>query len=418
MARKFNPFHPTSPVYHGMFSGRFNEINGIDQAMYQTKNGNPNHIMLLGERGIGKTSLLLVANGLARGDFDFSGEKYNFLSIQVNLDDRMSITDLAISIKNRLKRELRKINPEISLMENCWAFISQVECMGVSITKNVQSPSIDNNRISEELTYSLIDTVKNITHDTIEKKIGLTQRKDGIVILIDESDRANKELNLGAFLKKLTESLTIENCNNILFIVAGLPSTKDVLADSHESSLRIFQEYCLNPLSQEEVNDVIRNGLEQSKKCSQTEIKIEEEALKSIYDYSEGYPHFVQQIGYSVFEVNNDDIIEKKDVTRGFFGDGGALDIIGAKYYEKLYYKDIRTDAQREILRIMAEQWNGWVSRDYIKLKYSKNSTSLDNGLHALKDKNIILYKSGSRGQYRLQWGSFAFWIDIHRKKV
>jgi Cdc6-like AAA superfamily ATPase len=59
MARKFNPFRPNYPVYRGMFAGRWNEIMRIDKILFQTKNCNPTNIMIIGERGIGKTSLML-----------------------------------------------------------------------------------------------------------------------------------------------------------------------------------------------------------------------------------------------------------------------------------------------------------------------------------------------------------------------
>jgi hypothetical protein len=54
---KFNPFQPNKIVAPGMFAGRLPEINSIEQALFQAKNGNPQHFLLQGERGIGKLSL-------------------------------------------------------------------------------------------------------------------------------------------------------------------------------------------------------------------------------------------------------------------------------------------------------------------------------------------------------------------------
>lgn len=415
MSNKFNPFKPNSPVFSGMFAGRISEIRGIDSALFQTKNGNPNHIMLIGERGIGKTSLLLVAQNFANGDVGFSGEKYNFLTVQVNLTNKMSIVDLAISLKNKLKREIDKINPEIKLIKNCWEFISRFEVSGTSYNKPSQNLA-ENSQVVEEFTYSLIDTVKNLTQDRLAGEIGLTQKKDGLVILIDEADNASSDLDLGVFLKNLSEILVAEDCNNILFVLAGLPNLRDVLKNSHESSLRLFREYYLSPLLKNEVEELIKNGLKESLDKSDIKITIDKNALDAIFAYSEGYPHFVQQIGFSAFEMCNDDNINLDDVRNGFFSKNGALNAIGDRYYKKLYYSDINTDSQREILDIMAYKWNEWVGRDFISKKYSKAKTTLDNGIHALKEKNIILVKEGVKGQYRLQWASFAFWIKYHKR--
>ena len=67
MAKKYNPFRPNQPIFTGMFAGRMDEMDRIDNLLFQTKESNPSHILIQGERGIGKTSLLLVANHFAKG---------------------------------------------------------------------------------------------------------------------------------------------------------------------------------------------------------------------------------------------------------------------------------------------------------------------------------------------------------------
>jgi hypothetical protein len=41
---KFNPFVPNGIAFPGMFIGRSDEISLIEQALFQTKNGNPQHL--------------------------------------------------------------------------------------------------------------------------------------------------------------------------------------------------------------------------------------------------------------------------------------------------------------------------------------------------------------------------------------
>ena len=48
-----------------MFTGRLVELHTIEQSLFQAKNGNPQHFLIEGERGIGKSSLLLLAEILA-----------------------------------------------------------------------------------------------------------------------------------------------------------------------------------------------------------------------------------------------------------------------------------------------------------------------------------------------------------------
>lgn len=59
-----------------MFAGRYHEMLALEKALFQTKNGNPTHFLIDGERGIGKSSLLFNVEGVATGDFQpFEGPK-------------------------------------------------------------------------------------------------------------------------------------------------------------------------------------------------------------------------------------------------------------------------------------------------------------------------------------------------------
>jgi Cdc6-like AAA superfamily ATPase len=63
---RYNPFRPGSIVSPGMFSGRYEELEGTEHALFQTKNGNPHHFLIEGERGIGKSSLLFSLQMVAK----------------------------------------------------------------------------------------------------------------------------------------------------------------------------------------------------------------------------------------------------------------------------------------------------------------------------------------------------------------
>ena len=389
-----------------MFIGRIFEINTLNKALNQTKNSNPTHLLFLGERGIGKTSFLNVAEFFARGEIDIEEGKYNFLSVRLQLNEKMCLVDLAIALKKAIEREICKENAEIAWLKKTWNFLNKFEVAGIAYKKD--DPDKNDTQIVQDFIYSIIDTVKSLKNNKI------TKQKDGLVILLDEADKASKDLNLGSFLKNLSESLMSEGENNVLFIITGLPNLRDVLLESHESSLRLFQELNLKTLSKKETSEVINAGLKMAEKNNHVDVEIDEKAQELIYEYSEGYPHFIQQIGYSAFETDSDNKISEDDVKLGFFQKDGALELIGDRYFANLFYKEINTDLQREILTIMSENWNGWTSREEIKKEFSKKETDLSNSIRSLIEKGIIIPKEGSRGQYRLQWGSFAFWIKNH----
>lgn len=405
---------PNSPVFMGMFSGRIRELKRLDYSLFQTQMSNPTHILINGERGIGKTSLLIVAKLFAKGTLQWEEEKYNFITIQVSIRPETTLTDFAKKLNTQIKRALSQSEQGLTFLKKTWDFITNFESSFISYKPREQK--FNKEEILDNTIYSIVDTVKAITEDTAITELKLHKKKDGIVILLDEVDHASQNLDLGLFLKSLSETLVQENANKVLFVLAGLPKTRDILSSSHESSLRLFEEFKLTPLSRDEVNEVITKGLEEAKKHG-SQKTIENEALKYIYLYSEGYPHFVQQIGYSAFIVDTDNHIDKSDVSDAMFKKNGALDLIGDRYYKDMYYNKIKKDSYRQILNIMAIKSNKWISKKEIEKYFKGKKTTLENGIKALRDRNIILSKPGTRGLYRLQWIGFAFWINTNNKR-
>ena len=62
---EFNPFQPGNPVPPGIFAGRLKQLNEISSCIYQTAADNCRNILITGERGIGKTSTVMVTKAIA-----------------------------------------------------------------------------------------------------------------------------------------------------------------------------------------------------------------------------------------------------------------------------------------------------------------------------------------------------------------
>ena len=58
--RFVDPFFPNRPVQNPeYFEGRKEQVEEAVDALFQTMNNNPKHFLISGDRGIGKSSLLL-----------------------------------------------------------------------------------------------------------------------------------------------------------------------------------------------------------------------------------------------------------------------------------------------------------------------------------------------------------------------
>jgi hypothetical protein len=141
---------------------------------------------------------------------------------------------------------------------------------------------------------------------------------------------------------------------------------------------------------------------------------IDPEAREFLIASAEGYPHFIQQFGYCAFAKDSDGVIDKADAAAGAFGKRGALELIGDRYYRDDFYNKIQQAAYRQVLRIMADSLDGWISKDDIRNRFRGKSSTLSNALKALRDRHIVLSKEGTPGVYRLQHRGFALWMKLY----
>jgi Cdc6-like AAA superfamily ATPase len=393
---KFNPFVPNGIAYPGMFIGRLDEITLIEQALFQTRNGNPQHLLLTGERGIGKSSLLFYADMVAKGDMQLADPKFNFLTISTDLAGIASQVGMIRQIARELRSKLRQHQLLQEKAKKIWEFLSNWEILGVKF----------NHRENELDPDDLLD-------DLIGIFSGIVQGAsfDGIALILDEADSPPSDGNLGVFCKILTERLTKRGVHKVLLMLAGQSLIVNRLRESHESSLRVFQIIEMRPLEQTERADVVRRGLSIANEKNFLKTTISDDAIDLIAVLSEGYPHFVQQFSYSAFQMDSDNHIGLDDVSAGAFSENGAISQLGAKYFSKMYYAKILSADYRKVLDYMANHADQWVSRKNIASHCGVADTNIDNALAALKNREIILSDDARRGFYRLPTRSFATWI-------
>ena len=397
---KYNPFRPSGLVSPGMFAGRYAELEATEQALLQTKHGNPHHFLVLGERGIGKSSLMLNVQWVCSGDISpLQGDKYKFLDVSVVLEPSDSYADLIQKIGREIRRQVAKREPLGEIAKNTWDFLKRWEVAGVKYDD--KGKETKNAELLEDL---LVTVERTLAH------FGL--KTDGIVILIDEADKATDATHLGEFAKLFTERLVRRGFERVCLGFAGLSTVLKTLRDSHESSVRIFEVFTLEPLSVDERMTVIDNGLAKAKEKNGFETSIDTEAKQLISHLSEGYPHFLQQFAYSAFDADKDNSIDIDDVLKGAFdSDHGALIQLGVKYFQDLYFDKIGADEYRAVLGAMAENSDNWVTKAEIRKRVKIKESTLNNAIRALKKRHIIIPKPGAAGAYKLPNRSFAVWI-------
>ncbi|HUO04276.1 MAG TPA: ATP-binding protein [Candidatus Binataceae bacterium] len=280
---RFNPFRPYSIVTPGMFSGRIPEVLALEQALYQTRLGNPKNFLIHGERGIGKSSLLFYLQSLAQGNIPApDGNHCSFLTISIELEPAITYVDLIKKIGAEFQRVVASQQQLKEFLKNAWEFLKRWEVMGVKYS-NQRTNGLEPHQLLDDLAYTVYSTL-----DALGKNV------DGALILIDEADKPSPQANLGEFCKLFTERLSKRGCNRVALGLAGLPEVIERLRNSHESSPRIFEVLGLLPLEEADRIEVVRKGLVEIKAKTGIEVKIAREAEQSISHLSDGYPHFIQ----------------------------------------------------------------------------------------------------------------------------
>jgi energy-coupling factor transporter ATP-binding protein EcfA2 len=394
-----------------MFVGRLDELQRLESALAQTCVDEPAHFMVTGERGIGKTSLLLHLNFIAKGQIPVDGSTFRFLVLNMDVDQSTTQTGLVRRIQTHLDNELGKSEHARTFLRDAWALIQRVRVMdsGIEAKKDMCCDEVT----LDQFALSLASVAQRVCDK--EPNSPFDARYDGVLLLIDEADNCSDVLHLGSFLKLLLERLQRQSCSRILIGLAGLPEVRQRLQTSHPSSLRIFEELHLGRLSDGEVGGVIDLCMKRANETNTTEqTSITDEARSLLCGLSEGYPHFIQQFGFSAFAHDSDNIIDRTDVKASAFGPRGSLDLIGDRYYRNDFYNKIQQDSYRQVLRIMADDLDSWVPRAKIASRFKGTPSTLNNAIKALRDRHIILSKEGEKGVYRLQHKGFALWIKLY----
>jgi AAA+ ATPase superfamily predicted ATPase len=405
MPDKINPFRPGSTVHPGMFAGRVNEIRQIERALAQTKFANPKSFLITGERGIGKSSLLLYAKYVAEGAIrTLDGNKFDFLIMSAVVSDNETLSKVVIKLVNDYYQKEQQSEVK-EFVKACWERVAEVGVGGVSI-KKAEKPGPD--EVYDRFVYFLEKLSKDIAG-----------KRDGVVLVLDEVDRASSYKGFSSFIKSTFEKLHMDGCHNVLVGLAGMTEVRAKMYEDHESVLRFFDIHELSPLEEMDRNYVIESGLEEARRVNKIPTEIDPAALGRITNLSEGFPHFLQEFGYSAFEVDDDNKITEQDVLHGVVGTDtfeGALRRLGKQYFHRMYFEAIKSDEYRKVLDIFASQPPGWVSKATLKSDFKGKESTLNNALATLKERDIVVSDPTRQGYYRLPWRAFASYIRLTRR--
>lgn len=249
MANAAFVFSPGAPIdKHALFAGRTAQVRDVINAINQRGQ----HVILFGERGVGKTSLANVLTEFLTDD-DLQG----LVSAKINCDGSDDFSSL-----------WHKVFREVPICE-------QIRQLGFVKEQGIKQSSLD----------KLLS--KNATPNDI--RWILSRLKVSTIIIIDEIDRIQNG-NTTALLADTVKTLSDHSVEATLVFV-GVADAVDELIGEHQSIERSLLQVRMPRMSRDELFEVLEKALDQLK------MSIAKTAKRRIGELSQGLPHYTHLLG-------------------------------------------------------------------------------------------------------------------------
>lgn len=246
----YDVFTPNKPSTHNFFCGRERESEAILEALHAKKC----HVLLYGDRGVGKTSLATYSCSIANN-------YYQLKCHRVACDRRSTFSSI-------MAQFLTDLNVDIVAKKT-----SSVKKSG-GIDKVIHA--------SQEREYTSESPLMPTTDD-VNWVVQSLKDCDQCVLLIDEFDLIDPEEKkyFGSLMKLLSDSTS-----PVLLMIVGVSLTMKDLMAGHASTVRSITEVNLNRMSPSELTDIITKGEQR------IGIQFHPDVKQHIVQDSMGFPYF------------------------------------------------------------------------------------------------------------------------------
>ncbi|HCX90056.1 MAG: hypothetical protein COW04_01295 [Deltaproteobacteria bacterium CG12_big_fil_rev_8_21_14_0_65_43_10] len=373
-----NPFTPGRTVDPQFFAGRGSEIDRFTMFLKSARDGNPMNLAVLGERGIGKSSLLRKCESLVK--------KEKCVVVRIDLDVSVdSIDSLVYQILTGIKREGGLHSKLFSLLEKTRSFFDEYQ---VSI--GLLSSSLQATKKGVPSSLEARDELKRIWDN-------ICQGIPAVIIMMDEAEQLERIEGSLQFLRNIFGRLSEEKCGYMLVLSGKLTLFRQI-KKIHSPLARFFNPITLKELTREESIEAIEKPL------SDSPYKMTPEVKKLIAEESEGHPYIIQLFGYYLCEnAVKSDINEK--VYRACFP--MILDGLASQLFEDFYSS--ASTSEQQVLQIIAQSKDRVITVSDVARKMGKKSNQITYIFNRLYEKDCL--KKIDRGKYMLFHGLFREYL-------
>ncbi|MDA0766352.1 MAG: ATP-binding protein [Verrucomicrobia bacterium] len=330
-----NPFTPGAGTPPPELAGRREILDRAEILLKRIKKGRPSKsILLTGLRGVGKTVLLNEINRMAR-DLDYQ-------TVQVEAHENKSLPALLVPhlrsllfALNRLEGTKEKVRRALAVLRS---FVSSITITYDDIPIGIDIEPEKGTADSGDLEADLPELFVIVGEAAVS-------RNASIVLLLDELQYLQeKELSslIMAMHKMQQEGLPV------VLIGAGLPILPRLAGESKSYAERLFDFPEIGPLPEADAALAISDPIKDEGES------VTPEAVAEVVRVTQGYPYFLQEWGYQLWNLAENSPIEIDVVNTASRTTVARLD----KNFFRVRY-DRLTNGEKTLLRAMAELGEG-----------------------------------------------------------
>jgi AAA+ ATPase superfamily predicted ATPase len=306
-----NPFTPQSGLEPKVFSGRGFALREFSAVLEKTETGIFEHLLVLGDWGIGKTSLLRQFKKLAQ----VRGSWVSFCGINKVESKESILAQMSLIIEEVL---INLPCPESRL----WALREKF-----SLRNKRNFPA------QTELARFLLEVWKEL-----KTKVAC--------ILLDDIQNFLPRVELIDILRATLSREDISRETRFIFVLSSTPEGWNAFLDKHDPVGRFFRKkIILEPFSEEEVGSFIAEALKDSN------VEFNSEVRERIYSYTRGHPYELQLLSSHLFDAQTQGRVDDVSWEVAL---RSALRDLGREYFETLYNR--ASERERDLLFILAEK--------------------------------------------------------------
>lgn len=291
-----NPYTPNAGASPEVLIGRNDQTQSFEVLLRRLQRGRSEQSMIItGLRGVGKTVLLNRFEQIARGAgwevVEFEASKHD--------DSRFRQT-----IFSQLKAALLRLSPRVRWTERGRRAAEVLSAFAVSVDQqgawsmSWDIPPAEGLGDHGDLGMDLTDVLIAIGEAAAEQK-------KGVVVLIDEVQFL-ATTQLEALIQAIHK--TVQRSLPVTFVGAGLPQIAELAGDAKSYAERLFKFPKIGYLH----GDDARRALTQPAAAEGT--RYDDDAVDLAVDITHGYPYFIQELGYQVWNVAQNHRITESDV--------------------------------------------------------------------------------------------------------